>query len=90
MSKARKLAGKDLTVFQLGALTHREIAKKAKRVPSFAGFLDPEIFKRSLGWFQTKKKRGYTEEQASEFMEGFTAAHELPFEEHRRGRTRKE
>ena len=66
-----------MTIYQQGALTRHALEKKAKSVPQFAGFKPPEVFEMSFGWFQTKKKRGYTDEQAEQFMAGYRAAHEL-------------
>ena len=64
----------ELTIYQQGALTWLELKKKARRTPAFAGFLDHKVFAMSLGWCQTKKKRGYTEEQAAQFLKGFEDA----------------
>lgn len=68
----------DLTIYQVGALTYHELQKKAAEVPSFVGFLDPPIFFRSFGWFQTKNKRGYTDKECASFRKGFEAARALP------------
>ena len=74
---------KKLTIYQTGALTHFELVKKAKKVPAFGGFLDPKIFFMSFGWFQTKKKRGYSEDQCAQFIKGFKDAARLAAEDRR-------
>ena len=71
------MKGADLSLYQLGALTHFELVKKAKTVPTFAGFFDPKIFFMSFGWFQTKKNRNYSEQDCIKFRAGFTAAENL-------------
>ncbi len=63
--------------FVIGFNTFNELVKKAIKVSTFEGFMDPKIFSMSFGWFQTKKKRGYTEEQAQQFMEGFGGARRI-------------
>lgn len=68
----------ELSIYHQGALTFLELRKKAAKEPSFAGFLDPVVFFKSFGWFQTRKKRGYNEEQIREFVGGFTDAAGLP------------
>lgn len=74
---SRKPKKGTLNLRQQGAILYLELEKKAKRTPAFAGFLDPKIFAMSFGWFQTKRKRHYTERQAELFLAGFAAAHKL-------------
>lgn len=62
-----------VTVYQLGAVTYHELVKKAQIEPVWAVFLDPRVFEMSFGWFQTRKRRGYSAEDAASFMEGFRA-----------------
>ncbi len=64
----------ELSLRMQGAWTFLELQKKAATAPDFAGFLQPAVFFKSLGWFQTKKKRGYTAEQVKEFEGGFAEA----------------
>jgi hypothetical protein len=73
----------ELSIYYQGALTFLELRKKAAAEPSFAGFLDPAVFFTSFGWFQTRKKRGYSEAQIREFVDGFAGAAALAAEESR-------
>jgi len=75
-----------LSIYQQGAITRYELEKKAKASPAFAAFKDPKLFAISFGWHQAKKKRGYTEEQAAEFLRGFSDACPLLAEQKADGR----
>ena len=60
--------------FVSGFNTFDALAKKALKNPSWAGFMEPGVFAASFGWFQTKAKRGYSSQQAEQFLRGFQAA----------------
>lgn len=70
-----------LTVYQQGALTYLELLKKVKKTPAFAGFLDSQVFGASFGWYLTKKKRGYTDQEEAQFLLGFKHAAKIKKED---------
>lgn len=50
--KDREMAG---LLQDYGRKIVRELVKAGKREPSYLGFCDWEVFRRSFGWFQKKK-----------------------------------
>jgi hypothetical protein len=55
----------------------KKARKAMARKPEFHGFLDWNIFKMSFGFYQTKKKNGWTDEQVEFFGRGFRGEKEV-------------